>query len=144
MQVWIDINVEIQAFMTFSVTHYTIVTAFKNILPTSPYSSENYCFMTKPQPYKSSWYIIHANTGFCAFFPLADLPGVLQGDPFTRRKAKLCFSPLLLDKKLWVGASVQSSVTVWTCTGPRCTAIFLSACREWQTAAAFISTCVYH
>lgn len=83
-------NREIQAFMTISVTHYTIVTTFKNILPTS--YSENYCFTTKPQPCKSSWYIIHVRAGFCLFFSLADLPRILQGDPFIRSKAKLCFS----------------------------------------------------
>lgn len=67
-----EINREIQAFMTISIAYYTIVTTFKNILPTS--YSENYCFTTKPQPCKSSWYIIHVCAGFCLFFPLQFFP----------------------------------------------------------------------
>lgn len=68
MQVRIDINREIQAFMIISIPHYTIVTTLKSVLHTSSYCSKNYCFMTKPQPHKSCWYIIHVSTGFCAFF----------------------------------------------------------------------------
>lgn len=75
---WIGINREIEAFMTISITHYTIVTTLKNIPPTSLYSSENYCFTTKPHSYKSSWYIIHVSTGFCAFFFFSSLQIFLE------------------------------------------------------------------
>lgn len=130
MQVWIDINGEIQAFVTISVTHCIIVTAFKNIVPTCPYSSENCCFMTKPQSYKRSWYIIHLSTGFCAFFSTCRSscsPSWSTGRSIYQVQSKALFFPLLLDKKPSLGATVQSSVTVRTCTGPHCTAIFLSA-----------------